>query len=667
MKTPLLLLGATIMFWGWLAGQLVLATIMTLVVEGSHFIKLRWDLSTSDFNRISNFCSIVLIGLVVYLFAANKSFNTIIIILKWLPVALFPLLFFHLYSTSDRIDISALFLVIRKKKGQKGKSSGININLTYPYFILCILSASASNVRNVSFYAGLLLISAWALWTIRSKRFSPILWVFLLILAGIGGYVGHIGLHGLQNILEEKGDELFAGSNLQDTDPFQSITAIGDIGTLKLSDRILFRVKPGYANQSPILLREASYNLYKLSLWLAIGSKFSKVQPDSDGTTWKFQPKPNLFKMITVSANLKRGKGILKLPNGTFQISDLPVSKLERNQSGAIKVEDGPRLITYKVRFSQDSSLDSPPDERDLSIPRREKQNLSRIIDELKLKSKSPREILSSVNSFFQNKFEYSLILDKKSSNSTPIANFLLRTRSGHCEYFATATALLLRAAGIPARYASGFSVQEFKRLEQRFVVRARHAHAWTLVYIDGAWQDFDTTPPSWINIEEDAASIWSPLFDFWSLCVFKFSEWRWRERKSGIAKHMLWLLIPILIFLGWRLYVKLYAKRVVKQVKIGLDKKTLARSRPGEDSEFYTIEKRLIEFGFVRYPHETFSSWIKRIEDAQSPPVSIDRIRSILAIHYRYRFDPKGISFAEKSALESSSELWLEKHKQKA
>jgi hypothetical protein len=127
MKTPLLFLGATIMFWGWLAGQLVLATIMALVVEGSHFIKLRWDLSTSDFNRISNFCSIVLIGLVVYLFASNKSFKTIIIILKWLPVALFPLLISQLYSTSDRIDISTLFL-------HKYQS---NLSLFYPLYPFC--------------------------------------------------------------------------------------------------------------------------------------------------------------------------------------------------------------------------------------------------------------------------------------------------------------------------------------------------------------------------------------------------------------------------------------------------------------------------------------------------------------------------------------------------
>jgi hypothetical protein len=51
----------------------------------------------------------------------------------------------------------------------------------------------------------------------------------------------------------------------------------------------------------------------------------------------------------------------------------------------------------------------------------------------------------------------------------------------------------LLREAGLPARYAVGYSVQE--KTGKGFIVRDRHAHAWCLVHLDGVWQDFDTTP----------------------------------------------------------------------------------------------------------------------------------------------------------------------------
>ena len=61
------------------------------------------------------------------------------------------------------------------------------------------------------------------------------------------------------------------------------------------------------------------------------------------------------------------------------------------------------------------------------------------------------------------------------------MSRFLLRTRSGHCEYFATATVLLLRQLGIPARYAVGYAVHE--ATGRKYVVRQRDAHAWCLVW----------------------------------------------------------------------------------------------------------------------------------------------------------------------------------------
>ena len=63
----------------------------------------------------------------------------------------------------------------------------------------------------------------------------------------------------------------------------------------------------------------------------------------------------------------------------------------------------------------------------------------------------------------------------------TPLSRFLLKTRAGHCEYFATATVLLLRELGIPARYAVGYAVHETSR--QRLRRALRDAHAWCLVW----------------------------------------------------------------------------------------------------------------------------------------------------------------------------------------
>ena len=68
--------------------------------------------------------------------------------------------------------------------------------------------------------------------------------------------------------------------------------------------------------------------------------------------------------------------------------------------------------------------------------------------------------------------------------------------RRGHCQYFATATALLLRRAGHPARCVAGFASQEYD--ERGVVFRGLHAHAWVEVMgHDNRWHRQDPTPPA--------------------------------------------------------------------------------------------------------------------------------------------------------------------------
>jgi hypothetical protein len=264
---------------------------------------------------------------------------------------------------------------------------------------------------------------------------------------------------------------------------------------------------------------------------------------------------------------------------------------------------------------------------------------------------------LESVAAFFRENFEYSLKLNRPEGKITPIESFLHNSRSGHCEYFATATVLLLRAAGIPARYGTGYLVQEFSSLENRFVVRARHAHAWALVYLDGAWRDFDTTPSAWIDIEQEGASIWEPVYDLISWAMFSISEWRWSEREGGMTKHVWWLFVLLALILGRRLY----SRKRVRRSKEDLRQRVGIESNPGSDSEFYLIEKRLIEWGHVRYSWETLSGWIGRLEKLTASSVSADALRPLLSLHYRYRFDPNGITVAERAALKSGVHSWLE------
>jgi len=279
---------------------------------------------------------------------------------------------------------------------------------------------------------------------------------------------------------------------------------------------------------------------------------------------------------------------------------------------------------------------------------------VSRVAADLGLVGRRPAERLATVAAFFRTRFRYSTYADRPLGRS-PLEDFLLRGRSGHCEYFATATVLLLRAAGVPARYATGYSVQEWSRLERRYVVRARHAHSWALVWADGAWRDLDTTPPLWADEEAAAASAFEPLSDIGSWAVFLFSRWRYGEGEEGVARYLAWLLVPLVLVLAWRLYGRRRIDRATTEATRG----ELAPRHPGADSEFYLIAERLAAAGLGRGAAEPVSTWIGRLEAAHVP-VAGDALRRIAELHYRYRFDPAGIGADERHALRAGVEAWL-------
>jgi len=599
------------------------------------------------------------IGMFIYLITTVRSTPAFLTLLQWVPMAFFPLLVAQVFSTSEKVYTGSLFLLFRLEKGQKHISEYSSFNLTYPYFLLCVLSASAANMREPWFYAGLVTLSAWSLWSVRSKRCSPALWVGLLICVGGAGYLGHTGPHALQGTIEKTVLDRIANFMRDDADPYRSQTAIGEVGSLKMSNRILFRVKRDAGLFTPCLLREASYDTYRASVWFAIRPKFAAVQPEIDGATWKLNAGSDGTEFLTVSLRLKGRKGMLKLPNGTVEIANLPVFAMLRNRFGDVQVKEGPGLIDYRVKYRFAPLAASSPTRFDTRLPWSERPVIEDICASLHLKSKPAHEIVKALTDFFENHFFYSLELKRNKGPGTSLGNFLLNTRAGHCEYFATATVLLLRAAGIPARYATGYSVHEFDDLEKCFVVRSSHAHAWALALVDGRWVDVDTTPGTWIDMEKNRESFLQPLYDLWSYGTFKFLKWRWSEREGSPAKTLGWLLIPLAGFLIWRIYSRSRVRRIDAK-----NRRYAAKAvRLGMDSEFYRIEQALAEMGQVRNSWETLSQWLQRVEDSPEVPISVESLRPMLKLHYRYRFDPRGITAEEREDFRSSVKEWLEAH----
>jgi hypothetical protein len=691
LKTPPMLLGAALLFWGWQSGLPLIGSVMGIIIECARVVKTRWDLSDTDFRRILTFCTLFAFAATLYVFTATQetgggfhgpsgavghamqisSLKTSTTFFEWLPMFLFLFVAAQLFSTREKIPLTAISIISRwrsRRDEKRGNDAGYSLNVSYPYFIVCLFSASIhTNEGGASFFWGLCILIFWALWRFRSRRSSTLIWVLAIVFVMSLSYSGQNGISVLQRVIEGYNAQWLSRFMRPRTDPTESITTMGQIGELKLSGRIVIRLHTKNGESPPVYLREASYRRYqpKDKSWHYGSSMidFDIINPLTNQTTFILLPEKTNTAAVNIACYLDGGKALLPLPTGSARLENLPAYVLKKNSEGAVLVE-GPGLVIFDALYGPGATFDAAPEtysstNMDFLVPTNEIPALDSVISEMKISGNSEEKELLAVQNFFAGKFTYSLWqgADKlATTNETTLTRFLLHSRSGHCEYFATATVLLLRELGIPARYAVGYAVHEASG--HGYVVRERDAHAWCLVWNKQTqtWEDFDTTPTSWIGIEGQRKSAMQWFSDFWSWVGFQISKLRWGQ--SNLREYILWALIPVLALLLYQIIFK-RGSRLRQQSKTIKVASTIFW--PGLDSEFYQIEIKLAARGIPRQPGETLSHWLTR---ALAEPAVADLrvpLQKLLRLHYRLRFDPRGLSDDERKVLPRETKIFLE------
>jgi hypothetical protein len=622
---------------------------------------------------------------------------------RWLPMIFFPFLAAQVYSTRENIPLTTISLILQRR-WRKAKRAGKplppsrDVNIGYPFFAGTLLAASIHPSEDQSFFWGAAVLMAWALWPVRSRRFGLILWLAVLAAALTLGYSGQRGFGLLQRYAVSWNAEWLARFMRRNFDPAETRTAFGQIGAIKASGRIVIRLEPRNGSPVPKYLREASYRLYKSPAWMAGSSKgdFQLVRdvPENSGNYTLLPGKTNT-RTVSIACHLdgvqdNNPAGLLPVPAGVGRMEKLPAYLLSYNSAGAV-LAVGPGLVIFDALYNPDSTLDSPPDagstnqskaatspsadlgetnapppgfsssgalrNEDLQVPEREKPALDAIIDELKLRGLPREKVLRQVARFFAGNFTYRTwqLPGKMRTNETYVSRFLLQTHAGHCEYFATATTLLLRRLEIPTRYAVGYAVNEASG--SGYVVRLRDAHAWCLVWNPdkNIWDDFDTTPGSWVAEERKRASAFQWLQDAWTRLGFEISKIRWGQ--SNLRNYLLIGIVPGLAVL----FYQIVFRRGRRRKKAGGGKTAEIFDWPGLDSEFYQLETKLAERGVPRGPGEALSDWLERVVVSAGLAELRSPLQEILRLHYRYRFDPLGLGDAEREVLKREVRVCLE------
>ena len=112
---------------------------------------------------------------------------------------------------------------------------------------------------------------------------------------------------------------------------------------------------------------------------------------------------------------------------------------------------------------------------------------------------------------------DYRYDVDSPSGSAkNPLYDFLFVSRRGHCEFYSTAMAVMLRTLGVPTRNVTGFIGGTYNRFARSYAVRQGDAHSWVEVYLDDAgWTRFDPTPPSNAAPQSDITGLLAFVRDF--------------------------------------------------------------------------------------------------------------------------------------------------------
>ena len=140
-----------------------------------------------------------------------------------------------------------------------------------------------------------------------------------------------------------------------------------------------------------------------------------------------------------------------------------------------------------------------------LSVPENVRSEMINLALENGFHSQDKQDIIDDVKHFVAGSASYSLDTQKVPQGKDLALWLLNESDTGYCVHFATATTLMLRSMGIPARYVSGYCV-EAKSDSVKTVVTSDNAHAWVEYFDDNiGWVPLEATPPSFTVPEYSA------------------------------------------------------------------------------------------------------------------------------------------------------------------
>jgi transglutaminase-like putative cysteine protease len=389
---------------------------------------------------------------------------------------------------------------------------------------------------------------------------------------------------------------------------------LGSMSGMLQDDRIVMRVR----GDAPALLRGVVFVRYTTGRWETIGD----VPTPEVVETAAEPPVPAGLVEIEHAGVPKR----YFVPLGVNRV----VASAGIYERDAFQVFRAPPAFPSKrVWFAPalESRSEAPlaPRLEDMHVPTRASPELAAILDRWGVShALSPRQRVGAIADRLQ-EYDYALEFER-SPGKDPVLDFLTTHREGHCEYFASAMVLLARSARVPARVVAGYRVVERSPFGYA-VVREKHAHSWAEVWIDGAWETIDPTPPADLV---DAGATTTPtlpaILDALRTAWEAFDDWIARRTPFELSGMLVGLVGVLIIY------------RAVRARRAGRLGAAGAADPPLE--AFVTLARALAERGLERPPHQTLHRFASRVADSSTlPEAAREAVRRALDAYEQHRY----------------------------
>ena len=261
----------------------------------------------------------------------------------------------------------------------------------------------------------------------------------------------------------------------------------GSVSSLILSDAVAFRVKFDAAIPQP-------RHLY----WRG------PVMWDFDGQTWTAPralygipefttSSPPVNYEVTLEPHNKRWLFALDIPG------KVPPRAIASSDFQLLAIEPVNNRMRYQMssflEFSYGAAENRWALRRSLALPAGHNPRALAFAQTLRARYPDDRDLMRAVLAMFRNERFFYTLTPPLLTSPHPMDEFLFDTRSGFCEHYSSAFAVLMRAAGIPARIVTGYQGGEVNQLGNYLIVRQADAHAWTEVWFpDAGWVRVDPT-----------------------------------------------------------------------------------------------------------------------------------------------------------------------------